>query len=632
MQTLWLGPTAYVTGDPSLRISYPFVSHPGAVVTCTAPGDLKWISIGVALPQKAKIEQVIVCYEVSNSQSFISQVRLAEMETPDHATVLHDDPTPLQSTSPATYASSVGGLAAEGAVSVELRLNFQNTSDEIRLGALGVTFQSPAQHCVTSIAALKALGPGVVPCLEVLGYYAPGDGGGGSFYWDALAAEPDDTGTIIAPASNPSTGRWIRIYSGPLNVRWFGAKPDPSTQNDTAFNNAINALPGPGGTIFFPNSGAISPYYFASTIDISGKNGITFQGEGAGEEGGGVTFLNYTGSACAIRANNTVGFRMYGMSILCTNMAAGGILMDLTSPTATRGSKQNTALVVLRDCRLWIRSVANPQIGSVIDLDGAQQTEIEATYILGGNIGVQGVATSGSFSNANAIRDCFFQQQGTMPIQNPGQGWVIEGCTFEPLAVPNVPNGVGKAGAVFVDNNGYSTCHGLTYIGNWHGDSVGGGDWVTIQGEGIIISGNQFLGGSRAIRFNGVSCGVTITSNDIGGMQVAGVDFGSYAHTNICVLSNNWGVNDAPNFGTWYNGKNAVYAAPLPGCIIQANGTIDVFEQLQAVDGLATKVKAGTISDADFAVTPVDGTLAVDTIDNRLYVRIGGAWKSVTLS
>jgi hypothetical protein len=68
------------------------ISHSSTVVTCTEPGDLKWISMGLRLHLDAQIEAIIICYEVSNARSFISQVRLAEMTTPDHATAIHDDP------------------------------------------------------------------------------------------------------------------------------------------------------------------------------------------------------------------------------------------------------------------------------------------------------------------------------------------------------------------------------------------------------------------------------------------------------------------------------------------------------------------------------------------------------------
>src|SRR5215471_401034 len=120
-KTIWLSPTEYVTGDPSLEISYPFVSHPSTIVSCTAPGDFKWVSMGLRLPPDAQIGEVIICYEVSNARSFISQVRLVEMTTPDHAAVIHDDPTDLTSTTPATYSSAVSGLIPSGAVTLELR-------------------------------------------------------------------------------------------------------------------------------------------------------------------------------------------------------------------------------------------------------------------------------------------------------------------------------------------------------------------------------------------------------------------------------------------------------------------------------------------------------------------------------
>ncbi|HEY3209189.1 MAG TPA: glycosyl hydrolase family 28-related protein [Actinomycetota bacterium] len=51
----------------------------------------------------------------------------------------------------------------------------------------------------------------------------------------------------------------------------------------------------------------------------------------------------------------------------------------------------------------------------------------------------------------------------------------------------------------------------------------------------------------------------------------------------------------------------------------------------EARSGLVLKRKAGSISDADFDQPPVDGTIAVDTKNNKLYVRIGSKWKTVSL-
>lgn len=59
---------------------------------------------------------------------------------------------------------------------------------------------------------------------------------------------------------------------------------------------------------------------------------------------------------------------------------------------------------------------------------------------------------------------------------------------------------------------------------------------------------------------------------------------------------------------------------------------LQVGQQLYVVDGVATKVKAGTISDADFAVVPANGTIAIDSSTSRLYVRYGGAWHYAALT
>jgi hypothetical protein len=127
-------------------------------------------------------------------------------------------------------------------VTLELRLNFQNATDEILLGSVGVKIQSKTERCVDSIADLRALRAGAFHCVELLGYYKPGDGGGGEFFWDALSTESDNRGTIILPASSPAEGRWKRLVEGPLSVKWFGAKgdgkADDSDERDTC---AINA-------------------------------------------------------------------------------------------------------------------------------------------------------------------------------------------------------------------------------------------------------------------------------------------------------------------------------------------------------------------------------------------------------
>jgi parallel beta-helix repeat protein len=280
MQTIWLGPTNFVTGDPTLRVSYPFVSHPSTIIGCTAPGDFKWVSMGLRLPPDVLIEELVISYQVSNARSFISQIRLAEMTTPDHATVIHDDPTHLTSTTPVTYNSAVSGRLPAGALTLELRLNFQNASDEILLGAVGIKVRTATECRAKSIAELRALQPGAVLCLIVLGYYAPGDGGGGQFYWDAVATESDNGGTIIVPVSNPPAGRWRRVVEGPMSVRWFGAKGDGVTPDQSAIEAAMTAtaVAAISGEVFMPPG----EYAISTTVTVTSPvNNITITGSGA---------------------------------------------------------------------------------------------------------------------------------------------------------------------------------------------------------------------------------------------------------------------------------------------------------------------------------------------------------------
>jgi hypothetical protein len=47
---------------------------------------------------------------------------------------------------------------------------------------------------------------------------------------------------------------------------------------------------------------------------------------------------------------------------------------------------------------------------------------------------------------------------------------------------------------------------------------------------------------------------------------------------------------------------------------------------------VATKVKAGTPVDADWAVAPPNGTIVADSTGNKLWVRVGGVWKGATIA
>jgi hypothetical protein len=135
--TIWHSPMYFSTADARLTIGPGSPTNTIRVKTSQA-GDLQWIELGLVLPSNVKIDTVIVCHELNSSASFISQVRLSKLTTPDAAFVQHDDGTDLTDVGPRCYSSLVGGLMVEGTITLSLRLNFASTADWIDIGGIGI--------------------------------------------------------------------------------------------------------------------------------------------------------------------------------------------------------------------------------------------------------------------------------------------------------------------------------------------------------------------------------------------------------------------------------------------------------------------------------------------------------------
>ncbi len=86
------------------------------------------------------------------------------------------------------------------------------------------------------------------------GHSTLGDGGHGEFYWDPASIAPADGGCVFA-VTGVTTGRWVRIYSGALNVRWFGATGDGTTYDTVAIRACFAAAVANGNRgVYFPGS------------------------------------------------------------------------------------------------------------------------------------------------------------------------------------------------------------------------------------------------------------------------------------------------------------------------------------------------------------------------------------------
>jgi len=145
----WFSPLTAVAvgpaGPPSVLSVSPLVPGPSTAIMVTSDqiveeNDFQWVLLGLTLPSGAsgKIKYVKICYQVETSSSgtYISQVRLTKMTTPDVAIVIHDDPTDLTETVPTCYESSVKKKKVSGTITLALKMVFASTDDVIRIGGV----------------------------------------------------------------------------------------------------------------------------------------------------------------------------------------------------------------------------------------------------------------------------------------------------------------------------------------------------------------------------------------------------------------------------------------------------------------------------------------------------------------
>ena len=149
---MWVNHFDLLPGDPSVKTSFNAVNSgvggglTGLVIESTTTGENaqgggnKVVHMGLQVPPGYSIRGVRVCYELSNKRSFISQIRLAQVQTPPQtASVLLDDGTDQTNPGPICVDSAATTVdPSVGEVLLSLRVNFGNTSDKIVVRALGL--------------------------------------------------------------------------------------------------------------------------------------------------------------------------------------------------------------------------------------------------------------------------------------------------------------------------------------------------------------------------------------------------------------------------------------------------------------------------------------------------------------
>jgi len=149
---MWVNHFDLLPGDPSVTTSFNAISSgvggglTGLVIQSSTTGENaqgggnKVVHMGLEVPPGYLIKGVRVCYELSNKRSFISQIRLAQVQNPPQSAIVKlDDGTDQTNPGPICVDSEPTTVdPGLGEVLLSLRVNFGNTADKIVVRALGL--------------------------------------------------------------------------------------------------------------------------------------------------------------------------------------------------------------------------------------------------------------------------------------------------------------------------------------------------------------------------------------------------------------------------------------------------------------------------------------------------------------
>ena len=149
---VWLNHLDLLPGDPSVQTSFTALTSSavgglsGLDISSTTTGDTgipagnKVVQMGAGVPPDLMVTGVRVCYELSDPASFITQIRLAQVQDPpDNALVLLDDGTDQTAPGPVCVDSTPTSIDPEaGALLLSLRLNFADTAHAMVVRGIGL--------------------------------------------------------------------------------------------------------------------------------------------------------------------------------------------------------------------------------------------------------------------------------------------------------------------------------------------------------------------------------------------------------------------------------------------------------------------------------------------------------------
>jgi hypothetical protein len=476
---------------------------------------------------------------------------------------------------------------------------------------------------VSTVSELRHTTPSKESEVLVEGYHHPGDGGGGIFYFDTDTDSKDaDGGLAIAPSPDVAalSGVWRRLQIGnAVNARWFGALPDPSTNQMNALQSAVDAASATTGTLFIPQG----------TYGVSGKltlpSGLTLEGAGMG-----TTALRVlpeaTGLQRTLRARGKP--EDYTSDVTVRDLTIDGNRSNLTHIASDNQGHSTIYFIYVENVLFERVEALNAQgagfrIGAVKDPHPARNVTLRDCRAVGNY--QNGVAPTlvSTFLMENCyvantelvvsvdfethgpmdvkrnctVRDCTFEDQGVNwlgpPPNEPEQyrDLTVENCTFinveSPLNIREIRGcrivnntilrtdaSLESTPAVYIIPKEAPT-QGVVITGNEIRDRTDAQSAAIYIGntEGAIISENQIEGGETGIQLLSASRDTLVSQNMIRNVNKHGIA-GKFQIPYSRLLDNSIIDNRSPTRlknGIYHNGNNQSHAVIVSRNVIRGS-------------------------------------------------------------
>lgn len=307
-------------------------------------------------------------------------------------------------------------------------------------GGDGLAFDTAAQ-----LGLFLGTTPGQVA--TTTGCIVRGDGGGGQWYWDSGSSTTADTGTCVG--ASPA-GRWKRIYSGPVNARWFGAYGNGSN-NDTP---AITAALAAANHVFIPagNYRLDTPVFLTDNKVLEGDGAATSLWPNYnstdpthGYEGFAIIIRNASNvSVKNLKIENLLNGRN-GIKIQAT--ATGLTMYPVVENVVFRGKATGETVCV----DLITADLDSGNCNYFTRIEGCDIQSVPGPGTINNeSIGVRFRGTSGSYSRSVGTRilNSRFHLLHTGIDADNVDTTVVEGCAFDGIWETNPPSTSGTGRAV----------------------------------------------------------------------------------------------------------------------------------------------------------------------------------------